>query len=144
METKKFDVTGMTCSACVAHVEKKCRWKLNGVEDVTVNLLTNSMSVNYDQNSLSALNIIESVQDAGYDAYLKAETSSDNDLKVNHAENEQLVRKKSCTVIYLSYTLALYIHGQHAPFSITCISCMAKKALSVLHLLNFCLLYLCI
>ncbi|MEZ7866472.1 MAG: heavy metal translocating P-type ATPase [Paludibacteraceae bacterium] len=130
METKKFDVTGMTCSACVAHVEKSVR-KLNGVEDVTVNLLTNSMSVNYDQNSLSALNIIESVQDAGYDAYLKAETPSDNDLKVNHAENEQLAMKKRVVLSFIFLIPLLYISmGNMLHFPLPAFLAGEKSALS--------------
>ena len=47
---QKFDVTGMTCSACSAHVEKSVR-KLDGVVEVNVNLLQNSMSVEYDENN---------------------------------------------------------------------------------------------
>ena len=47
---QKFDVTGMTCSACSAHVEKSVK-KLSGVEDVSVSLLQNSMLVEYVQNS---------------------------------------------------------------------------------------------
>ena len=41
---QQFSVTGMTCSACSAHVEKAAR-RVEGVEDVTVSLLTNSMTV---------------------------------------------------------------------------------------------------
>ena len=41
---QKFDVTGMTCGACVAHVEKAVK-KLPGVQDVAVSLMTNSMQV---------------------------------------------------------------------------------------------------
>ena len=68
MDRKKFDVVGMTCSACVAHVEKSVR-KLNGVQDVNVNLLTNSMTVDFDQKTLSTQDIILSVEDAGYEAF---------------------------------------------------------------------------
>ena len=46
---QKFDVTGMTCSACSAHVEKSVS-KLEGVQCVNVNLLQNSMVVEYDDN----------------------------------------------------------------------------------------------
>lgn len=45
---EKFDVTGMTCSACSSRVEK-CVSKLEGVEEVSVNLLTNSMQVKYKE-----------------------------------------------------------------------------------------------
>lgn len=70
MKIEKLDVVGMTCSACVAHVEKSVR-KLSGVNSVQVNLLTNSMSVDFDDNELDIEKIIESVQDAGYEAFPK-------------------------------------------------------------------------
>ena len=47
MRTEKFNVTGMTCAACSAHVEKAVA-AVEGVSEVTVSLLTNSMSVQYD------------------------------------------------------------------------------------------------
>ena len=49
---ERFDVTGMTCSACSSHVEKSVG-KLTGVENVSVNLLTNSMQVEFDENKLN-------------------------------------------------------------------------------------------
>lgn len=64
---EKFDVTGMTCSACASRVEK-CVSKLEGVEEVTVNLLTNSMQVKYDENVLEEQGIIDAVVHAGYGA----------------------------------------------------------------------------
>ena len=70
MKTEKFDVTGMTCSSCVAHVEKSVS-KLAGVETVNVNLLTNSMSVSFDEKSLNTNVIEEAVVDAGYEAHLR-------------------------------------------------------------------------
>ena len=66
----KFDVTGMTCSACSAHVEKSVS-KLNGVDKVSVNLLTNSMQVEYKEDITSEDNIISAVVDAGYGASVK-------------------------------------------------------------------------
>ena len=51
---EKFDVTGMTCSACSSRVEK-CVSKLEGVEEVTVNLLSNSILVKFDENVLEVL-----------------------------------------------------------------------------------------
>ncbi len=68
--TGKFDVTGMTCSACSAHVEKSVS-KLNGVGKVNVNLLTNSMQVEYNEELISEDNIINAVVNAGYGASVK-------------------------------------------------------------------------
>ena len=55
---ERFDVTGMTCSACSSHVEKSVG-KLTGVENVSVNLLTNSMQVEFDENKLDTAGIIK-------------------------------------------------------------------------------------
>ena len=49
MKTEKYTVTGMTCSACSAHVEKSV-CGVEGVEKAEVNLLTNSMTVTYDES----------------------------------------------------------------------------------------------
>ena len=59
---ERFDVTGMTCSACSSHVEKSVG-KLTGVENVSVNLLTNSMQVEFDENKLDTAGIIKAVED---------------------------------------------------------------------------------
>lgn len=67
---ERFDVTGMTCSACSSHVEKSVS-KLTGVENVSVNLLTNSMQVEFDENQLDTAGIIKAVEDAGYGAAVK-------------------------------------------------------------------------
>ncbi len=62
---KKFDVTGMTCSACSAHVEKAIR-RLDGVTDVTVSLMTNTATVEYDSAKCEIGAIYNAVTDAGY------------------------------------------------------------------------------
>lgn len=64
---EKFDVTGMTCSACSSRVEK-CVKKLDGMNEVSVNLLTNSMQVDFDDSKLSTNDIITAVTQAGYGA----------------------------------------------------------------------------
>lgn len=69
---EKFDVTGMTCSACSSRVEK-CVSKLEGIENVSVNLLTNSMQVEYKESVLSEAQIIDAVVKAGYGASPKQE-----------------------------------------------------------------------
>ena len=64
-----FQVTGMTCSACSAHVEKAVG-KTPGVSDVCVNLLANNMQVTYDEGAVSPEGIISAVESAGYGASL--------------------------------------------------------------------------
>ena len=67
MKKEKYVVTGMTCSACVSHVEKAVN-KLDGIDKVSVNLLTNSMQVEYDETILNEEKIVQAVTDAGYGA----------------------------------------------------------------------------
>ena len=67
MKHEKFEVGGMTCAACQAHVDKAVRG-VAGVSDVTVNLLSGSMTVDYDEGSVSAEDICRAVDHAGYSA----------------------------------------------------------------------------
>ncbi|MFR1723971.1 heavy metal translocating P-type ATPase [Emergencia timonensis] len=66
---EKFKVTGMTCSACSSRVEKTVS-KLEGTDQVSVNLLTGTMQVSYDDNLIDDGKIIEAVEKAGYGASL--------------------------------------------------------------------------
>ena len=69
MQKEKYIITGMTCSACSARVQKAVD-KLPGVQEAVVNLLTNSMQIAYDENQLSPEKIIQAVEKAGYGASL--------------------------------------------------------------------------
>ena len=67
MAHMKFEVGGMTCAACQAHVDKAVRG-LDGVSEVAVNLLSGSMAVDFDEESVSADDICRAVDRAGYSA----------------------------------------------------------------------------
>lgn len=73
MIKEKYNITGMSCAACSAKVEKTVS-KLAGMDKASVNLLTNSMQVEYDEKKLSSKDIIKSVVDAGYGASLAGDT----------------------------------------------------------------------
>jgi len=91
MKTEKFDITGMTCASCVANVERSVN-KLNGIKSVNVNLLTNSMSVTYNENQLNSTFIEKSVEDAGYQAHLHqitVVTTPGKDTNLDYVKNEQ-------------------------------------------------------
>ena len=64
---KHYHISGMTCSACSAHVEKAVR-KLEGVESASVNLLTETMELQYDEGRLGHEQIVSAVEKAGYGA----------------------------------------------------------------------------
>jgi len=75
MIKKIFDVSGMTCAACAAHVEKSVS-KTAGVSKVTVNLLSNDMVVEYDESVCTPEMIEENVRRGGYDAKLRENLNS--------------------------------------------------------------------
>ena len=54
---ERYHISGMTCSACSSHVEKAVN-KLSGVEKASVNLLTETMEVSYDQKDLTGEEIV--------------------------------------------------------------------------------------
>ena len=120
---ERFDVTGMTCSACSSHVEKSVG-KLTGVENVSVNLLTNSMQVEFDENKLDTAGIIKAVEDAGYGAAVKDEhaksgtkTSGQSDSQENSGLSavEQNVKnmKKRLIVSLIFWIPLMYVSMGH-------------------------------
>ena len=120
---ERFDVTGMTCSACSSHVEKSVS-KLTGVENVSVNLLTNSMQVEFDENKLDTAGIIKAVEDAGYGAAVKdghaksgTKTSGQSDSQENSGLSavEQNVKnmKKRLIVSLIFWIPLMYVSMGH-------------------------------
>ena len=82
---KKFNVSGMTCSACVANVTKAVE-KLDGVSGANVNLMTNSMKVNFDENRVDDEKIIGAVEKIGYGASPAGEKTKSEDRPVDDRE----------------------------------------------------------
>ena len=81
--TEKFNVTGMTCSACSAHVEKSVK-NLNGVKSVNVNLLQNNMHVDFDETAVSVDDIINAVVSGGYGASVAGKEQEKKDNKIDN------------------------------------------------------------
>lgn len=81
MAKTKFDITGMSCSACSAHIENKVN-SLSGAR-ANVNLLSNSMTVEYDENLLSSDDIINAVKSIGYGANIHNENAVIDKKKVD-------------------------------------------------------------
>lgn len=109
---QKFNVTGMTCSSCSAHVEKGVR-KLSGVQAVAVNLLSNNMAVEYDEKVLTMNQIIKAVEQAGYGASPKQDgavtgtTAAAGTTKVDSV-NEELRNMKLRLVVSFLFTIPLF------------------------------------
>lgn len=74
LKHERYDISGMSCAACSARVEKAVK-ELEGMGSVSVNLLKNSMVVDYDEKSLSSGMIVDAVTKAGYGASLQADGS---------------------------------------------------------------------
>ncbi|MBD5463632.1 MAG: heavy metal translocating P-type ATPase [Lachnospiraceae bacterium] len=129
MRKEKYAVTGMTCSACSSHVEKSVR-KLPGMEEVTVNLLTNSMQVTYDDALCKGAQIIEAVEKAGYGASLNqtdGQIGKEDSREGTLAEKSQVSREslkgkkenkemESRLIISIIFMILLMIVSMHHMF----------------------------
>ena len=122
---QKFDVTGMTCSACSAHVEKAVG-KLEGIHAVSVNLLQNSMVVEYDETALHTDDIISAVKSGGYGASLQgaAAPNSPAEPAKNVALEEMKIMKNRlissfCFLIPLFYISMGHMMGAPLPAILT-------------------------
>ena len=126
---EKFEVTGMTCSACSSRVEKSVG-KLVGEEHVSVNLLTGSMQVEFDENVISTKEIIDTVVKAGYGASVvgtnksavgDTETSCGNgcnssstNAKSNNLAEEEIQKMKLRLIVSFAFLIPLmYISMGH-------------------------------
>lgn len=105
MIKKKFDVTGMTCSACQAHVEKAV-CAVDGVRSVNVNLLQNSMQVEFDEEKTGVAQIENAVSDAGYSASEKGAKAADKGSE--NAAAEAAVKMKRRLVSSLVFLIPLF------------------------------------
>jgi len=100
MKKEKFDIDGMRCSSCAAHVEKTVS-KLEGVKSVNVNLLSNSMMVEYNEKKINNDTIIKAVIDAGFGAKIGEEVRKE---KNNIDEMKQRLIISICFLIPLMLT----------------------------------------
>ena len=108
---QKYDITGMTCSACSSRVEKSVS-KLEGIGTVSVNLLTNSMQVEYPDGALTTEEIISCVEKAGYGASLaggegKQQTSAKP--RENVAEKQIAQMKKRLITSFVFWIPLMYV-----------------------------------
>lgn len=101
MITEKYKVGGMSCAACSTHVEKAVK-SVDGVSDVAVSLLTNSMSVTYDNPASQGI-ICEAVSKAGYSAKPEKESSSapSNEKTVEDNETPKIIRRLVISLVLL-------------------------------------------
>ncbi|HBU11592.1 MAG TPA: heavy metal translocating P-type ATPase [Clostridiales bacterium] len=105
MEKVLFDVSGMTCSACSARIEKELS-KLDGVRNVSVNLLANSMAVTFDAGRMDTGRIVKTVEAIGYGAAPKAAAAKKKE-PIDAAQSEA-VAMKNRLLISIIFTIPLF------------------------------------
>lgn len=111
---QKFNVSGMTCSACSAAVEKSVR-KLEGVSDVNVSLLTNSMTVEYNEEKIETGEIEKAVENAGYAAslFIPGVDASAKSKPANSVDEQIKGMKQRLIVSFVFLLPLLYISMGH-------------------------------
>ena len=117
MKTCKFNVTGMTCAACQANVTKAAM-KLQGTQKADVNLLSNSMTVTFDETKLSEQDFIDAVNNIGYGASIYGENKKSQlksewqDRKKTEKENISSMQKRLISsIVFL--VIVMYIAMGH-------------------------------
>ena len=132
---RKFDITGMSCAACSARVEKAVS-ALDGVETCAVNLLTNSMEVD---GSVSDSEIIAAVTKAGYGATpTGSKQEKDNKKSSKNKISEEIIALRNRFTISLAFLLALmYIAMGHNMwgFPLPSILSDSPEAIAILQML---------
>ncbi|AYW50106.1 Cu(2+)-exporting ATPase [Tetragenococcus halophilus] len=87
--SQSFDIEGMTCASCVQAIEKSVG-KVDGVQEVAVNLATEKMNVSYDEDAINAGDIIKAVQDAGYQVAVESDKVSSDDADKKQKQMKDL------------------------------------------------------
>ena len=105
-----LDITGMSCSACSSRIEKVVG-RMEGVEEITVNLLTNKAQVNYDEGKLDTTAIIARIEKLGFGAALHQETAKLVVDKPKNTAAEELTEMRRRLLLSLAFTTPLfYLH----------------------------------
>ena len=108
MKKEQFDVTGMSCAACSSRVDK-CVRSLDGVSDVSVNLLKNTMSVEFDENAVDDSTIISAVEKAGYGASLKdSQSGKKAGTEEKDTAKEEYIRMKRRLISSIVFAVPLF------------------------------------
>lgn len=125
---KQYNVTGMSCASCVARVEKAVN-KVDGVTSCSVNLLTNSMSVD---GYVKSSDVISAVEKAGYGASLKGNSSKENktnDEPLKDTETPKLKKRLFSSLIFL--LLLMYISMGHMMWGFPLPSILANNHIAM-------------
>lgn len=125
MNLKQYIVSGMNCSACSARVEKAVA-QIPGVEECSVNLLTNSMGV---KGNVSDKDIIKAVEKAGYGVRLKGENAEKEENAIIDTEISKLKKRFLWSLIFL--IVLMYLSMGYSMFGLPLPSFFEGNALAV-------------
>lgn len=111
MTTKKYSVGGMSCAACQAAVEK-CVLSLQGVDEVSVSLMTSSMTVTYDESRLTEEKLFASVGDAGYSAgpWVRREVSEEEENRKYRGMIKRFIYSAILAAVMMYVTMGHMVH----------------------------------
>lgn len=115
LKKEKFNIEGMTCSSCSSHIERVVS-KLEGTIEVNVNLLSNSMVVEYDEKVLDSKKIINTVVDAGYGASVDKKSNEIEEKYKNNNDSEENSMKKRLIISICFLIPLMYIAMYHMLF----------------------------
>lgn len=109
MDQKTFDVIGMTCASCAAHVEKAAA-SVAGVKEARVNLLKNSMEVDFDGDQKTLQDISAAVSKAGYEAHPRLEQKAvvSSETRATNAAQKEVESKKRQLIESLACAVPLF------------------------------------
>lgn len=112
--TQNFNVTGMSCAACSAHVEKAVS-ALPGVRLCQVNLLAGTMKAEYDENTLGDAEIIRAIEDGGYGASVRGKEGAKASTGAAQADpNADLKEMQHRIVVsFIFLALLMYVSMGH-------------------------------
>ncbi|HEY8423456.1 MAG TPA: heavy metal translocating P-type ATPase [Clostridia bacterium] len=119
MKVESYKITGMSCAACAARIEKTLKRK-KGVKSVSVNLATNSMMIEYDPDVVTSGQIVQGVKDAGYGAFLHSDLTNDQ---------KRAIEKKEYKTLFFRFLIS-------AVFSVPLLAVMFVHMSSIGHYLN--------
>ena len=106
MKKEKFAITGMTCAACSAGIEKTVS-KLKGVEQAEVSLMGENMVVLYDDSVLTTEEIMQAVMELGYEA----DIFDENVLRVKTSQADVLKKRFILSIAFLLPLMYLSMGG---------------------------------
>ncbi|MBR5312764.1 MAG: copper-translocating P-type ATPase [Clostridia bacterium] len=146
MITKKFKVGGMSCAACQASVERAVS-AVSGVDSVTVSLMTNSMTVEFDETAVSDELLCKAVADAGYSAgeWTKTQNTDAEDAKKYASMKKRLIASAVFAVLMMYVTMGHmiglplpdFLSPHHAPLGYAAVQILLAVPVIVINYAYF-------